>query len=218
MTIELYQVGTRPYLRIKQIFDSILEQELISTVRNTNVMKTRNLITAFMVLGLLVATQAFAQKKEKYDVKKAQKTIATFKKTDSGLTEFFDNSFGYAVFPSIGKGAIGIGGAAGKGVVYKQGDMIGGSNMTQITVGFQFGGQEYSEIIFFENADSFNRFINNKYQFAAQASAVALKSGISADAKYTDGVAVFTQAKGGLMYEASVGGQKFKFVPLSEMK
>ena len=178
----------------------------------------KSIITSVLAIGLLFSTQAFAQKKEKYDTKKAQKTIIQFKKTDSSLDSFFNNSFGYAVFPSIGKGAIGIGGAGGKGIVYKQGQRVGGSNMTQITVGFQFGGQEYSEIIFFENADSFNRFINNKYQFAAQASAVALKSGISADAKYTDGVAVLTQAKGGLMYEASVGGQKFKFVPESEMK
>ncbi|WP_421977399.1 hypothetical protein [Roseivirga seohaensis] len=173
---------------------------------------------AFITIGLCFSMQVNAQNKEKYDIKKAQKTITQFKKVDNSLETFFENSFGYAVFPSIGKGGIGIGGAAGKGVVFKQGEMIGGSNMTQITVGFQFGGQEYSEIIFFEDADSFNRFINNKYQFAAQVSAVALKSGISADASYTDGVAVFTQAKGGLMYEASVGGQKFKFVSENEMK
>lgn len=178
----------------------------------------KSIIISVLAIGLLFSTQAFAQKKEKYDTKKAQKTISQFKKTDAGLSSFFDNSFGYVVFPSIGKGAIGIGGAGGKGIVYKQGKVIGGSKMTQITVGFQFGGQEYSEVIFLENADSFNRFITNKYQFAAQASAVALKSGISADAKYTDGVAVFTQAKGGLMYEASIGGQKFKFVAESEMK
>ncbi|WP_260311388.1 lipid-binding SYLF domain-containing protein [Roseivirga seohaensis] len=172
----------------------------------------------FITIGLCFSMQVNAQNKEKYDIKKANKTIAEFKKVDNSLETFFENSFGYAVFPSIGKGGIGIGGAAGKGVVFKQGEMIGGSNMTQITVGFQFGGQEYSEIIFFEDSDSFNRFINNKYQFAAQVSAVALKSGISADASYTDGVAVFTQAKGGLMYEASVGGQKFKFVSENEMK
>uniref|UniRef100_UPI0040486820 lipid-binding SYLF domain-containing protein n=1 Tax=Roseivirga sp. TaxID=1964215 RepID=UPI0040486820 len=178
----------------------------------------KSIITSALIIGLLFSTQAFAQKKEKYDTKKAQKTISQFKKTDPGLNSFFDDSFGYVVFPSIGKGAIGIGGAGGKGIVYKQGDVVGGSKMTQITVGFQLGGQEYSEVIFFENADSFNRFINNQFQFAAQVSAVALKSGVSADAKYTDGVAVFTQAKGGLMYEASVGGQKFKFIAESEMK
>ncbi|KYG81432.1 lipid-binding SYLF domain-containing protein [Roseivirga ehrenbergii] len=181
-------------------------------------MRVKNLIAIFITLGLCFSIETFAQNKEKYDITKAQKTITEFKKVDNSLVTFFQNSFGYAVFPSIGKGGIGIGGAAGKGVVFKQGEMIGGSNMTQITVGFQFGGQEYSEIIFFEDADSFNRFINNKYQFAAQVSAVALKSGISADASYTDGVAVFTQAKGGLMYEASVGGQKFKFISENEMK
>ena len=181
-------------------------------------MRIKSLIVAFITIGLCFSMQVNAQNKDKYDIKKANKTITEFKKEDNSLETFFENSFGYAVFPSIGKGGIGIGGAAGKGVVFKQGEMIGGSNMTQITVGFQFGGQEYSEIIFFEDADSFNRFINNKYQFAAQVSAVALKSGISADASYTDGVAVFTQAKGGLMYEASIGGQKFKFVSENEMK
>lgn len=185
-------------------------------------MKTKSLRIATLLFSVLfaclISTDALAQKKKrkKYDPAKAQKTIATFKKTDPSLASFFSEAYGYAVFPSIGKGGIGIGGAAGKGLVYKSGSLQGGSKMTQVTVGFQFGGQEYSEVIFFEDADAYGRFINNKYQFAAQASAVALKSGVSADAKYTDGVAVFTMAKGGLMYEASVGGQKFKFVPKSE--
>lgn len=171
-----------------------------------------------MLLFIFTSTDALAQKKKrkKYDPAKAQKTMAAFKKTDPSLKSFFSGAYGYAVFPSIGKGGIGIGGAAGKGLIYKGGTLQGGSKMTQVTVGFQFGGQEYSEVIFFEDADAYNRFIQNKYQFAAQASAVALKSGISANAKYTDGVAVFTMAKGGLMYEASVGGQKFKFVPKSD--
>lgn len=185
-------------------------------------MKTKSLRIATVLFSILltslVSTDALAQKKKrkKYDPVKAQKTITAFKKTDPSLASFFSGAYGYAVFPSIGKGGIGIGGAAGKGLIYKGGTLQGGSKMTQVTVGFQFGGQEYSEVIFFEDADAYGRFINNKYQFAAQASAVALKSGVSADAKYTDGVAVFTMAKGGLMYEASVGGQKFKFVPKSE--
>lgn len=178
-------------------------------------------IPAILLTLLLVAftsTDAMAQKKKrkKYDPAKAQKTITAFKKTDSSLASFFSGAYGYAIFPSIGKGGIGIGGAAGKGLIYKGGTLQGGSKMTQVTVGFQFGGQEYSEVIFFEDADAYGRFIEKKYQFAAQASAVALKSGISVDAKYTNGVAVFTMAKGGLMYEASVGGQKFKFVPKSD--
>ena len=179
-------------------------------------------ITPVLLSLLLIAflshdATAQRKKKKKYDPVKAQETIAMFKKTDPGLDRFFGSAYGYAVFPSIGKGAIGVGGAAGKGLIYKGGQVQGGSKMTQITVGLQFGGQEYSEVIFFEDADAYDRFVNKKYQFAAQASAVALKSGISADAKYTEGVAVFTIAKGGLMYEASVGGQKFKFVPMKDL-
>lgn len=184
----------------------------------TKIIRTSAMLV--MTLLLVIAsndTMAQKKKRKKYDPQKAQTTIADFQKTDPNLKSFFSTAYGYAVFPSIGKGAIGIGGAAGKGLVYKSGNLQGGSKMTQVTVGFQFGGQEYSEVIFFETADAYNRFINNKYQFAAQASAVALKSGVSADAKYTDGVAVFTMAKGGLMYEASVGGQKFKFVPMKDL-
>lgn len=166
----------------------------------------------------IASNDSFAQKKKKYDPAKAQAAITAFKAMDSKVGNLFSTAYGYAVFPSIGKGAIGIGGAGGKGIVYKQGQMIGGSNMTQVTIGLQLGGQEYSEVIFFQNADALDRFINKKFQLAAQASAVALKSGASANAKYTDGVAVFTMAKGGLMYEASVGGQKFKFIPANKMK
>jgi lipid-binding SYLF domain-containing protein len=154
----------------------------------------------------------FAQNRDKYDPVRARETIAEFKEEDPDISEFFNSAFGYAVFPSIGKGGMGIGGAAGKGVVFKQGNPIGGSNMTQVSVGFQFGGQEYSEVIFFEDERTFDNFIHNKFQLAAQVSAVALKSGISRDAKYAEGVLVFTMAQGGLMYEASVGGQKFKFI------
>lgn len=183
-------------------------------------MKTKiSLLLGFiLLLGINQAEAQRKRKKEKYDKAAAAETIVEFKKVDSGIAEFFEHAYGYAVFPSIGKGAIGIGGATGKGVVYKDGAMTGGVNMTQISVGFQFGGQAYSEVIFFENAGAYQRFIENEFQFAAQASAVALKSGVSANAKYSNGVAVFTMAKGGLMYEASVGGQRFKFIPPSEMK
>lgn len=175
------------------------------------------IIAMIMSIGLSEAS-AQRKKKDKYSPEKAQATKADFIEMDPGLKSFFSSAYGYAIYPSIGKGAIGIGGAAGKGLVYRNDQIQGGSKMTQITVGFQFGGQAYSEVIFFEDADAYDRFINNEFQFAAQASAVALKSGISADAKYTDGVAVFTMAKGGLMYEASVGGQKFKFVPKNKLR
>lgn len=183
-------------------------------------MKLTRTLTLFAALLCLTVFQAEAQKKKrkKHDPAKAHIAIAEFKKADPDIARFFNEAYGYAVFPSIGKGAIGIGGAAGKGVVYRQGQVSGGVNMTQVSVGFQFGGQAYREVIFFEDALSYQRFTENELQFAAQASAVALKSGVSANAKYTDGVAVFTMAKGGLMYEASVGGQRFKYVPPNKMK
>jgi lipid-binding SYLF domain-containing protein len=175
--------------------------------------------TGFILSILCSINPATAQDEkqtEKYDPEEARTTVDEFREADPEISKFFDSSFGYAIFPSIGKGAIGVGGAGGKGVVFKQGDPTGGCNMTQVSIGFQFGGQAYSEVIFFEDEKTYDNFINNKFQFAAQASAVALKSGASKDAKYAEGVLVFTMAKGGLMYEASIGGQKFKFVPFEE--
>ena len=173
-----------------------------------------------VILGILCsinpATAQDEKQAEKYDPEEARTTIDEFKEEDPEISQFFNSSYGYAIFPSIGKGAIGVGGAGGKGVVFRQGDPTGGCNMTQVSIGFQFGGQAYSEVIFFEDEKTYDNFINNKFQFAAQASAVALKSGASKDAKYAEGVLVFTMAKGGLMYEASIGGQKFKFVPFEE--
>ena len=105
----------------------------------------------------------------------------------------------------------GIGGAAGKGVAYKALQIIGSSKLKQASIGLQLGGQQYSEVIFFENKESFDKFINGNLKFNAQASAVAITVGASVDVAYQDGVAVFTRAKGGLMYEASIGGQHFNF-------
>jgi lipid-binding SYLF domain-containing protein len=146
---------------------------------------------------------------------------------------FFDKCYGYAVFPNIGKGGIGIGGAHGKGKVYAGGKRVGDTSMTQVSIGLQFGGQAYSEIIFFETKAAFDSFTSGNFEFSAQASAVAITAGASAQAgstgtttgasssqnnattaaKYSDGMAVFTVAKGGLMYEASIGGQKFSYTP-----
>ena len=147
------------------------------------------------------------------DVDEANNTIKEFLEKDAGMDKFFSSASGYAVFPGIGKGGLGIGGAAGKGTVYKGGTAVADVKMSQVTIGFQAGGQKYAEIIFFENADSHDDFISGNYEFAAQVSAVALTSGASADAAYKDGLMVVTMAIGGLMYEASVGGQKFKVTP-----
>jgi lipid-binding SYLF domain-containing protein len=140
-------------------------------------------------------------------------TIDKFKKKDPGLHRFFESAVGYAVLPTVAKGAIGVGGAHGTGELLVGGNPIGKVSMTQVTLGFQLGGQTYSEIIFFETQKTLDGFKNSDFAFAAQASAIALASGAAANAAYRDGVAVFTAAKGGLMYEASIGGQKFSFKP-----
>lgn len=152
-----------------------------------------------------------------------QTAIERFKKADSSLTKFFDTAVGYAVFPGVGKGAIGVGGAHGKGLVYARGknkkvELIGETGLTQVTIGFQLGGQAYQEVIFFEDVTSLEAFKDGKFALSAQASAVAASSGAAANAKYEMGVAVFTLAKSGLMYEASVGGQKFSFKAVAKEK
>ena len=145
---------------------------------------------------------------------KVPKTIATFREKDSGIATWFDKAYGYAIFPTVGKGGIGLGGAYGKGEVYKKGKLIGKTSLKQVTIGFQLGGQSYSEIIFFKDKKALDGFTKGGFAFDAQVSAVAVTAGASKDAAYSHGVAVFTLAKGGLMYEASVGGQKFTFKPI----
>ncbi len=129
------------------------------------------------------------------------------------LETFKNKAFAYAVFPNITKAGIGIGGAAGNGIVYKDHNPVGTSKLKQASIGLQLGGQQYSEVIFFENEEAFENFTNGNLKFDAQASAVAITEGASADMSYAGGVAVFTQTKGGLMYEASLGGQHFTYVP-----
>jgi lipid-binding SYLF domain-containing protein len=148
--------------------------------------------------------------------------------------EFFNKSYGYAVFPTVGKGGLGIGGAYGKGRVYAGGRYVGDVSLAQLSVGFQAGGQAYSEIVFFEHENAFKEFTNGTFEFDARASAVAITAGASASAGtsgaragasatedhaktgapgFYRGFAVFTIARGGLMYEASIAGQKFNFKP-----
>jgi len=144
-------------------------------------------------------------------VKEAREAVAEFKKADSKLGAFFKKSYGYAVFPSVGKGAVGIGGAYGKGTVFQQGEPVGSTSLTQVTLGIALGGQAYRQIIFFKDKATLDTFKAGNFEFSAQASAVAVKEGASADADFDKGVAVFTMAKGGAMFEASIGGQKFSY-------
>lgn len=164
-----------------------------------------------------------------------QDTIETFREASSSAA-LFDNAYGYAIFPNIGKGGLGIGAAYGKGKVFSNGKFTGDVSMSQLSIGFQMGGQAYSQIIFFEDKRAYDEFTAGSFEFGVQATAVAITLGVSAEAstkghsagvstsqdaqsvnRYYKGMAVFTIAKGGLMYEASMGGQKFDFRSIDDM-
>ncbi len=143
----------------------------------------------------------------------AEAALASAKNNNPTLTPIIDDAAGYAVFPSVGKGAVGIGGAYGKGVLYEGGEFAGYCDLTQASIGFQFGGQAYTELITFATDIAVARFKTGSLTFDAQATAVALKAGAGANAAYSNDVAVFTMGEAGLMYEASIGGQKFSYQP-----
>ena len=162
-----------------------------------------------------------------------QETIDIFRNAgESG--RFFDNSYAYAVFPSVGRAGIGIGGARGTGRVFRQGEYVGDTTMTQLTVGLQLGAQGYRMIVFLEDERAFDEFTSGNFAFSAQAEAVAITAAAGATAStggssagasggqrdattvggFHRGMATFTVARGGLMYEASIGGARFNFRPL----
>ena len=176
-------------------------------------MKRFTQIAATLLMATAFATpmSLLAQEKDAKLMDDCKEAKASFIKTDTLMQHLFDNSVGYVIFPNVGKGAIGVGGAAGNGILYEGDKAVGRASMKQVNVGFQFGGKAYREVIFFENQAALDRFKQNKFEFDAQASAVAANVGAAANIKYRNGVMVFTQEKGGLMYEASVGGQKFDY-------
>jgi len=139
------------------------------------------------------------------------KAIIDAKEQDPALASWFETAYAYAVFPNVGKGGIGVGGAHGKGIVILGDSTVGYTSLSQISIGLQLGGQVYAEFIFFRDETAFKNFERGNFELGAQVSAVAITLGASADADYDKGVAIFTIAGGGLMYEASVGGQKFKY-------
>jgi len=159
--------------------------------------------------------------------------IGLFKKSPA-VTPFFESAYGYAVFPTIGKGGIVVGGAYGKGKVYKAGEFTGTSSLIKLSVGFQLGGQAFSEIVFFKDKRAYDEFTSGTFEFDATASAVAITagaemqastagatagaslgpaSGTQAETDYRKGMAIFIHTKGGFMYEAAIGGQRFSFTP-----
>lgn len=173
------------------------------------------ILKSILLVALVVSTTSvFAQnKKDKKIMADAVEAKQTLLTTVPGLESFFENSAGYVIFPNVGKGGFIIGGASGNGVVYEGGVAVGMADLKKLNIGLQAGGQAIIEVIFFETPVDLQRFKEEKFQFAAETSAVALKSGIAFNAKYKDGVAVFALPKAGLMADASVGGQKFGYKP-----
>ena len=169
------------------------------------------LITLSMVFASTAALAAWEPDKNDKLELSAAKALITAKEKDSGMADVFDGAYAYAVFPKVGKGGIGIGGAHGKGIVIRGDSTVATTSLSQVTVGFQLGGQVYSQFILFKDKTAFDNFARGNFELGAQASAVAITLGASADANYDGGVLVFTIAEGGLMYESTVGGQKFKY-------
>jgi lipid-binding SYLF domain-containing protein len=188
-------------------------------------MRSKSVICAALVLlisGPLPAADV--------EIKDYSETINRFRE-QPGVAGLMDSAYGYAVFRTIGKGGMGIGAARGRGQVYRGGKVVGITSLTDISIGLQLGGQSYSQLILFEDKRAFDTFTSGNFEFAAGASAIAIQASATAEAsttgtgtgasgqgqsqpksaKYTNGMLVFTMAKGGLMYEASIGGQKYSF-------
>lgn len=175
-------------------------------------MKTAH--TLIVACFLLMGTITFAQTENDQNlIDDAEKAKLALLEADPGMQSFFDESAGYAIFPNVGKGGLIIGGASGNGVVYENGIAVGMADLKKLNIGLQAGGQAVIQVIFFENEASLSEFKEGNFAFGAEVSAVAVKSGIAYNAKYKDGVAVFALTKGGLMADASVGGQKFGYKP-----
>ena len=146
-------------------------------------------------------------------VRNAEKTVAAFKKADSKIQNYFKQAYGYAVFPTVGKGSLIIGGAHGVGVVYIGGKIVGKATITKISIGAQAGGEAYSELMFFKDKATAQKFREGKTKFEATASATAVTSSAHAGTNWSDGIAVFFKGKGGLIADASMGTQNFSFEP-----
>ncbi len=146
----------------------------------------------------------------------AEESVTNFKRADPGLASFFDKAAGYAIIPSVGEGGFIIGGQHGEGLVYEKGNAVGKVKVSEVSVGAQVGGGAFSEIVFFETEEALKDFKKSKWDMSAKAKANVAASGVAANAKYEQGIAVFTLPKKGAMVAAAIGGQKFKFEPLPQ--
>jgi lipid-binding SYLF domain-containing protein len=178
-------------------------------------MKHTNYMSLLSILLLTSGTSAFSAPACDCDLDaKAQKAIQVLQTRDSTLTNLFTSAAGFAVIPSVGKGGLFLGGERGKGIVYEKGGPIGAATLTEINAGPQAGGQCFYEVIFFQTTEALARFKEGHFETSAEMSAVAASEGAALDAKYTKGVIVFTLPRTGLMVQATLGGQKFKYKSL----
>ena len=176
-------------------------------------MKRTNYMTLAVSMAMLCGLTA-AQAADNLE-KESQEAVANFLQKDSTLKPFLDNAAGHAIFPNVGKGGLIVGGAHGEGLVYEKANLIGKAKMSQASIGAQVGGQTFAEIICFETPAALEDFKAGKMEMSAEVSAVAAAEGVGKAAKYKHGVAVFALPKKGLMAQASVGGQKFKYEPIA---
>jgi lipid-binding SYLF domain-containing protein len=181
---------------------------------NRRLTVTAKLLLLALFTALVPACAGWNPNQRAEAEREAHQAVQEFRKHDPSMKSFFNKAYAYAIFPTVGKGGIGIGGAHGTGLVYRHNKLLGYTTLNQITIGWQLGGQSYREIIFFKNQKAFNKFKNGDLKFSAQADAVAATAGAGAKTSYAEDMAVFTLIKGGLMYEASLGGQTFSFEPL----
>lgn len=183
-----------------------------------------NNLKVFILCCIVVITfsgcSSVPKTKESRDVLNSEviEAISVFKNQDPEIQHFFDTSYGYAVFPKVYKGAFWVGGAYGKGQVYKQAEMTGYSSLSQASLGLSFGGEYFREIVFFSTKTEYDEFCSEEFAFSAQVTGVALTKGVAAKVNYENGVVVFIIAQKGLMVDASLGGQKFEFTPVSFVK
>lgn len=154
-----------------------------------------------------------SQAKEPTLHEQVQATIKKLQSEDPGLKQLMKKAHGYAVFPSVAKAALVVGGAYGLGEVYEQGKVIGHATIGQLTIGVQVGGDTFDELIVFEDEEPFKRFKESRMKFAANASAVLVKAGAAASSNFEKGATVFVYAEGGMLLELAIGGQKFRFKP-----
>jgi len=182
-------------------------------------MKHTTYSSVLSILLLTSGTSVFLASAADRDLSvEGQKAIKVLQTTDSALTNLFTGAAGFAVFPSVGKGGLIFGGEHGKGIVYEEGEPIGEATLTEINFGLQVGGQSFYEVIFFETTEALANFKEGHFEMSAEVSAVAAAEGAALNAKYRKGVMVFTQPRTGLMVQATLGSQKFKYQPLDRTK